>query len=443
MQDTAKNEALQQARREVTEALGSEIAVDEACLVPDAWGWTARRVHKQRLKVIQGLRPALSRLIASGERVRFVTLAVRYSMLEYYFQGAFAMLNNRYALVLTDRRLILVQVHGRALRPADIKLDVPLSAIQSAKGMVLQLKLRDGSKLRLSGLARLDRKHLVEQLSVKGASGAPAADEDPRRAGEQGLRHLCPGCLEVVPGRASASSHCPNDACRIPLRSGARAAWMSALVPGAGDLYLRHFVAGAQEFLGSMFLTTVVVVQALFALYERTSESLIVAGVLFVFGIVIPRAIDYGLTLHMARKGNIALSYETAALPASMALPGGAMARPLPVFPRWVLAMFVPSGLGFVGVVGLTAPAAKASGELEQAFREAAAGHQAEARAHWQKAEAAGWVDANDRARLAIVYLTAGEAEAAYPVLDEIGDEPIDPELVEQLGMLLGEEGAP
>jgi hypothetical protein len=43
--------------------------------------------------------------------------------------------------------------------------------------------------------------------------------------------------------KTSTNRH-PNDACRIPLRSGRRAAWLSTLVPGVGDLYLRQFFTG-------------------------------------------------------------------------------------------------------------------------------------------------------------------------------------------------------
>jgi hypothetical protein len=419
----------QQTRAAIQQALGPEITVDEATLLPEQKGWFAGRNHARRLKAIAGVRGILARALVPGERVRFVTLGVRYSLVEMYFQGHFAMLNNSYVLVLTSQRLLMLQVHGRKLRSSDLKNDIPLAAIQSAKGRVLQLRLADRKKVRFSGIAGQDRKHL-QKLITEARSDTPAP-------AERGMRHLCPGCLKVIPGRAGETVQCPNDACRIPLRSARRAAAMSALMPGVGDLYLRHFVSGTQEFLGSMVGLLIVAIVWLMAAYARSEESLIMAGVITTLCFVLPRIIDYPLTLHMARKGHVPLSYQTPVLPVGHALPSGTPAEPLPIFPRWVLGMFVLSGLALAGTVSAMQPLAVADGHVESAVRAAAEKQVDTARTHWQLAEQTGLVDANDRAKLALAYLRADLPEHASPLLAEIGEEPVEESLADAINELI------
>lgn len=76
---------------------------------------------------------------------------------------------------------------------------------------------------------------------------------------------------------------------------------------------------------------------AVFALYAPYEDSPMVLGLLFVFCIVVPRVIDYPLTLFMARKGNVPLSYQSPVLPVGHTLPSGTTAEPLPIFPKWVI----------------------------------------------------------------------------------------------------------
>jgi hypothetical protein len=424
----------QQTLEAIKAALGSDVPVDDASLVPTETGWRTKRAHAQRLKAIASVRSILARALTPGERVRFVTLGVRYSLIEAYFQGHFAMLNNQYVLVLTSHRLLMLQVHGRKLKPSDLKNDIPLAAIRSAKGRVLQLVLQDGKKLKLSAMLGPERKHLAKLL-------AEAKPDDV--AGMRGMRHLCPGCLKVIPGAAGEVLQCPSDACRIPLRSARRAAAMSALVPGVGDLYLRHFVSGAQEFLGSMAALLVVAVTWLMAFHARSDENVLLAGVMTGLCFVLPRVVDYPLTLYMARKGHVPLSYQTPVLPVGHMLPGGTAAEPLPLFPRWVLAMFVLSALALAGTVIALQPLALKSGHVENAVRAAELRQPENAQAHWRLAEESGLVEANDRAKLALAYLEADLPEYAQPLIIEIGSEPVDPVLADAINALTTREETP
>ena len=103
-----------------------------------------------RVKLLGGVADVLRRALAPGETIRYVARGVRYSLFEHVFGGAaVAAYTNMTALVLTDRRLLLVQIR-RSGKPADIKNEVPLSAIHAAKkGFTgLGLQLADGTKLK-------------------------------------------------------------------------------------------------------------------------------------------------------------------------------------------------------------------------------------------------------------------------------------------------------
>jgi hypothetical protein len=436
-------DAKESARVTVQQALGNEIPVDGEALVPAKVGWGARRAMPKRLAAIALVRPVLNRALLAGERVRFVSYGVRVSGIEQYLQGAFAVLNNTYAVVLTDQRLLMLQVHGRGItawyrksgRLGDLKNAIPLSSIRSAKGLLqLVLTLRDRSKISLSYMPGVDRKHLKSLVAE--ATAATAPEREPRS-----LQHLCPGCLHPIPGAACEALRCPNDACRIPLRSGRRAAWFSALLPGVGDLYLRHFTTGAQEFLGSMAGLAATALAWMFAFYVGNAESMITASIVTAVCFVLPRIIDYPLTRYMARKGNVPLSYESPAAGPGVMLPPG-MEPVLPAFPRWVIAMFALSGAALVAVLVAAQPLVLSTARVERAIDAAEAHHWEAANAEWQQAVELGFITHEERGRMARAYLEGGQREAGHALLDEIGDHPIDAEVADALNRLLAAEQA-
>lgn len=258
----------------------------------------------------------MQRALGPGEVIRFATTGCRYSGWEYYFAGVAAYHHNQVALVLTDRRLLLLQLHGK--RPGDLKSHVSLEAVRRVRGSFgrLKLELGDASTLVLIRIPRADAKCL--RALVPGDPGAVS----PAPA----LEALCPACLVPVPGPVGATLTCPSPTCRIPFRDPARAARLSAYIPGLGDLYLGHHLFGSLEFLGSMLALGVGAGMA--AATELGVESAFYLGVL----IAIPRAIDYPLTRHMGRKGLVPLALQPAP---------GAQARNLPIFPRWAPLLFI------------------------------------------------------------------------------------------------------
>ncbi len=298
------------------------LAADLTTLFPEKDGFFARRSRKRRTLVLERLREVLARAVAPGEVIRFATTCYRYSMVEFYFAGVASYHHNQYALVVTDRRALLLQIHGK--RTGQIKNHLALSSIRLVKRGFLgrwTLQLADGSSLALNRIPGADRIPLQQVLT--GVPGplvrAPA------------IEALCPDCLVPVPGKVGATLTCPSPTCRIPFRDPARAARLSGLVPGLGDLYLGHHLFGSIEFLGSMAMLGVGIG---FVLAEPIVGAL--AAVLF---LGIPRAIDVPLTLHMGRKGLVPLAHAPAP---------GAQPRNLPTFAPWTPILFL-AGLALCG----------------------------------------------------------------------------------------------
>ena len=79
-----------------------------------------------------------------------------------------------------------------------------------------------------------------------------------------------------------------------PFRSAKKAALLSLLMPGIGDLYLRQFVFGTLELLGST-LAALIAIPAILPVFFGGVEDAGVAGVATFIFIILPRLIDYGL----------------------------------------------------------------------------------------------------------------------------------------------------
>lgn len=194
-----------------------------------------------------------------------------------------AMQANQLALVLTDRRFLLIQVDSKG-RARDIKNQIRLSEIRRVKnrgifGSYWQIETLDKKKLGITSLPKRDRRALEALCPAQPNAAATAGPS---------LEHLCPACLRVVPGKVGTTEVCPNEACRIPFRSPKKTARLSALIPGVGDLYLRHYLFGAIEFVGSMAMLAVAISMGLVAFLSNDSESTIV-GLTALFLVVAPR----------------------------------------------------------------------------------------------------------------------------------------------------------
>ncbi|HEY6106691.1 MAG TPA: hypothetical protein VIV59_11950, partial [Anaeromyxobacteraceae bacterium] len=232
-------------RDEWLEVAGRDLPIDAEAAFPEGDGFLERRAAAGRARLLARLRQVLLVALEPGERIQYAARGVdRAAAAGSYL----AQLANQTALVLTDRRLLMVQVDRKGA-PRDVKNQARLPAIRAAKAGALspfQIRLQDGVKLRWAQVPRRDRRTLAERLPER----APAEPAGPGPS----LEHLCPACLKVVPGRAGETRVCPNPSCRIPFRDPGRAILVSVLLPGLGELYLRHHVLGAVGFLVSLGL---------------------------------------------------------------------------------------------------------------------------------------------------------------------------------------------
>ena len=269
----------------------ASLPVNLSTLYPEGDGLFDRRTKARRAKLLGGIEVALRKALAPGETIRYVARGCRYFLGEYWFGGGAAYHHNMTALVLTDRRLLLVQIDGRG-RPGDMKNQVQLAAIRGAGRSFLSgwgIRLADGTRLSFVALRAADRKRLQALLPTC---------EGPKAA-EPSLEHLCPACLRHVPGKVGATATCPEPTCRIPFRDPEKAARLSTWVPGLGDLYLRHHLFGALEFLGSMLMLGVGLALLAEAIANPEPSSVVAAAFVLLLLVVVPRVIDRRVTRHM------------------------------------------------------------------------------------------------------------------------------------------------
>lgn len=248
-------------------------------------GWGAKRRNKHRLKLLQNLDADLQRMLHDGERVLAVTAAQEYSFVESYFMGLWAYVLNRRALVLTNERMLVLQVDWRG-RLSQLKAQIRYAAIAKLGGKLMgQLKVAcaRGRTLAFTQIPRASREPLRALIEERRAAGQPASFG--------GLEYLCPSCYAAI---AELVPDCPK--CRSCFKSASKARALSFVFPGLGDLYLGHRALGCFEILGALALWSI------FALAIAQAESVADAAIVFAFGLGF-NALDAWVTGHTASKG--------------------------------------------------------------------------------------------------------------------------------------------
>ena len=251
---------------------------------------------RARAKAARCLIPVLKQALEAGEKVCFLSAAgYTYHVWEHVFgAGVWAIYVNGATLVITDRRVLLFNVKHRSREPKDIKNAIYLSDIKSVRRFAgnLTLRLRDNTKVRASGLPFADARKLRSRLQRE--------IENPMRssalliAGTGALQHLCPACCKPV--AKDDALQCAS--CRTEFRSGHAAALRSLLLPGLGDIYLKHTALGTLELIGSVFLW----LMFLSAFFFGDGGAIIPVLLL----LAIANGTDYFVTKAMARKGIVA-----------------------------------------------------------------------------------------------------------------------------------------
>lgn len=256
-------------------------------------GWWARRHSKKKFKLLRGIDEALRDLLEEDEEVLFLSFGSDTSGLEAYFLGWALYFLYRRAIVLTDRRILFLQINSRN-KPGELRRQLRYAAIQRVTRTLLRrakFELRDGTKEVLGYAPRRDAGR-IRELADRQRRATRG-----RATGATGVEDLCPHCYAVVDGRPPRCSRCQGD-----FRSARKAGGLSLLFPGIGDFYLGHRGFAVFEILGGAvvwlwFWATVAAVSAE-GVELSASGLLVLGGGIFVF----VHGLDALATWHIGRK---------------------------------------------------------------------------------------------------------------------------------------------
>lgn len=260
-----------------------------AILSPDRKGRYQTRLNRLKLKILGAVKPTLDRLLKKDEQVMCITGGTAYYPIELLFgNGLFTMLYNRYAVVATNRRLVMVNTNHRMTRASHYLFQLPYTGIRKvSRGLLrtsLSIKRRNGKKRVFTSMKRAFTAELQAFIKPRMTSGKTASFLD------AAAENLCPACFEALPTGCPACT-----ACQAVFKTAGKAALRSLLLPGWGDWYLGHRWLGAMELIGSLIVWAIV----LSMVAGGGSESIGTAFLILAFY----NGFDALLTRHMARKG--------------------------------------------------------------------------------------------------------------------------------------------
>jgi uncharacterized protein (DUF983 family) len=241
-----------------------------------AKGFGAKRLARNRLKLMKAIDPHVQTILSDGEKVQFVSWGTEYSFLEQFFMGLWSHLINRRALVFTDRRILMIQINSRR-KVLDLKTQLRFQAIDKFATKTfgyIGLVLRNGNRFNITGIPRKDRNFIKGFVSKK-------ISETRAEAPGLGIENLCPKCGNKV---LSFPDRCRQ--CGQAFKSAKKAGWLSLVFPGLGDIYLGHRGLGIMEILGGMLAWGSVAVPYAWATFSEGGPWIVSAGVasgIFVF----------------------------------------------------------------------------------------------------------------------------------------------------------------
>lgn len=253
-------------------------------------GWRARMRFRGKLKLLKQLDADLRAMLHEGERVVLVTWGIEYSFVEAWFMGLWSYLLNRRAIVMTSKRMLVLQISSRR-KLLKLKSQVRYEAIRKVPKGRLRLVLQKGRSVLFTAVPGPDRKLVRKALEHFRANLAAATGAS--------RENLCPHCYAAVDGFPASCA-----ACGGAFKSPRKAALLSLLLPGLGDLYLGLRSLAVVELLGAGALWAVVINGMLVA---ETAEGAAPVGVMAlvmalpIFAFV--HGIDALVTAHTARKG--------------------------------------------------------------------------------------------------------------------------------------------
>jgi len=254
-------------------------------------GWRARSRSKKTFKLLKKIDAPLREMLREDERVFYVTRGIAQPrILEWYFLGAALYYLNQRAIVLTNQRILLLQINWRQ-DPREMRNQIAYTSVSRVKSTwdgSAKIQFHSGGKVVLNRVPKADRKWMVEifEKLLGRLDGEPSRTE---------LENLCPHCYRTVEGMPAA---CPD--CGGRFKSPKLAGLLSLVFPGAGDMYLGHNGFAYMEIAGATVMWLVIASTAF-----APDVSVLAALIVLVVFAVLAHGIDAFTTHRMATKGLI------------------------------------------------------------------------------------------------------------------------------------------
>jgi hypothetical protein len=252
-------------------------------------GWRQRALSKKRLRLLKRIDPVLRSILWENERVLFVTHGVMARFLEWYFLGWALYYLARRAIIVTDRRIVLLQIGMRG-KPGELVSQIDEPAIADVRSTItgyMTVEFRNGAKVLFAAVPRPARKRLAELTAQ--LSGEPT----PMKSLSGEVQHLCPHCFARVSGLPAGCTECGG-----AFKSATKAGLLSLIFPGAGDLYLGHRGFAAVELV--IASTTWI---GLITLARNPTVGVIAYVFIAAFTVLVVHGFDALATRYIARKG--------------------------------------------------------------------------------------------------------------------------------------------
>jgi predicted Zn finger-like uncharacterized protein len=251
-------------------------------------GFKSRR-NDLKLKILSAVKGKLDSVLSDGETVFRVAAGTAYYPAEIFFgNGWLTMLYNRYALIATNLRLLMINTNHRMTRPKHYLFQTTYPQIKKVgRGLFrtsLVLYRKKGKRRVFSGV----KAHQGAELQAFVRSRIDP--NEPLDLSVAVHENLCPACYTPLPKRLESCS-----SCKVRFKTAKKAMLRSLILPGWGDIYLGHRLLGCFELLGSGIIWLFIIV----SLSSGEPAGLIPA--LFLF--LVYNGVDSILTYFMAQKG--------------------------------------------------------------------------------------------------------------------------------------------
>jgi hypothetical protein len=255
-----------------------------------------------KAKVLAVVKDMVEKMLRKDEVVMRIAASTAYYPFEILFgNGWLTMLYNRYALIATNQRLLMINTNHRMTKTAHYVYQMPYSNIKKVERGLLRRNIVLVPKQGKGKIFTSMKTYLSAEMSKFIRNHIDAAT--PVGTPKSKLTDLCPACFAALEKNLL---HCAT--CAAEFKTPKKAMLKSLVLPGWGDIYLGHRLLGFIELLGSLFIWLIF----FGLLMSGLAEDLIIGLFLLVFY----NGADSMLTYFMARKGYI-LEKKQSILPAT------------------------------------------------------------------------------------------------------------------------------